>query len=116
MTEEVQISGPHWGVDQTIDRDGIRYRVADAVWVPQGDLKMIVLQRIEHELPTRRLEFRFAYYAREAPGENLTGARRWKFGQSALFIPPIELGQVLALASRKWTEFAAAVAFTTRGE
>ena len=75
-----------------------KYRIEKEIVEAQGSDKCAVIQRIVWldpmtDLATGKVEFRFCYYMREK--QNATGAKRWKFGQSALFVPPAVLKKLL---------------------
>lgn len=87
----------------------IAYKIANVVSAPESAGKWAVIQGIEcldpiDMKPNGRIQFRLCYYVQEIG--NLTGAKRRKFGQSAPFIDPAVLAQLLLDAKMKLAGFA----------
>ena len=105
-----KIDRPKFGVGRRSTRKNIHgeeftFLVEDAVGFKVGKLnkKYICLQKICHEKPKKRLEYRFAYYM---IGVKQGAFNRWVFGQYALMIEPNQLERLLKMASKKWPDFA----------
>jgi hypothetical protein len=101
---------PRFGVGSRSTRKNINgeeftFSVEDAVGFEVGTInkKYICLQKLRHEKPKKRIEYRFAYYM---IGVKPGGHGRWVFGQYALMIEPNQLKKLLKMAAKKWPDFA----------
>ena len=78
------------------------YKIEDEIIRPQGDGKLIHLQKIRFD-DDSRLEYRFTYYISARKGKT---PGHWVFGRYSLFLPPDDLSWLLAEASRReWSGF-----------
>lgn len=78
------------------------YKVEDEIVEPQGDTKLVYVQKIRFK-DDGRLEYRFTYYVIARKGKVLG---RWVFGKNSLFVPTEQLSKLLDKARMKnWEGF-----------